>query len=56
MNNELTEFLEKRQKQIFHKMTNTYGRFKTSDGESFWEGYVECLQDVYNFFEDKPSN
>lgn len=56
MNDELTEFLEERQRQIFSKMTDMYGRFKSAKAEAFWEGYIECMQDVSNFFEDKERN
>lgn len=52
----LMELLEKRQEQIFREKTDLYGRFKSSKDEAFLEGYLECMQDVYYFFEDKKRN
>ena len=53
MTDELTELLEKRQYQIFKERTDLYGRFRSPKDEAFFEGYVECMQDVHYFFEDK---
>lgn len=50
--NDLFDLLERRQEQIFKEKTNLYGRFKSSDDEAFFDGYLECMQDVYYFFED----
>lgn len=53
---ELMELLERRQEQIFGEKTDMYSRFKSSKDEAFWEGFVECMKDVYDFFEDKKRN
>ena len=53
MINDLMDLLERRQEQIFKEKTDLYGRFKSSKDEAFLEGYLECMQDVYYFFEDK---
>lgn len=50
--NDLFDLLERRQEQIFKEKTDMYGRFKSSKDEAFFEGYLECMQDVYDFFED----
>lgn len=56
MSDELTAFLEKRQEQILDERTDEYGRFISSKDESFYYGYLECMQDIYYFFEDKERN
>ena len=53
MDNELSELLEKRQYQIFKERTDLYGRFRSPKDEAFFEGYIECMQDVHYFFKDK---
>lgn len=56
MINDLMDLLERRQEQIFKEKTDKYARFKSSKDEAFWEGYAECMQDVYNFFEENERN